>query len=66
MAKGKGGSSSDNKNDNRRNGKANKKHPGVSPGAHNGKSKDGYSLKPKLIEARKTRKAQRAAKRVAA
>lgn len=53
----------------RRNGKASKKHPGVSPGAHNGKSKGGYSLNPEAIEARQARKARRAAdraKRVAA
>ncbi len=33
------------RNTERRNGKAPKKNPGVSPSAHNGKSEGGYSLK---------------------
>lgn len=70
MAKGKTSSGhKGDKNPNRRNGKANKKHPGVAPKAHNGKSKGGYSLKPELVKARAERKARRAAehaKRVAA
>lgn len=50
-AKGKGG---DDKNSERRCGKASKKHPGVSPKAHNGKTVDGYS--PAAIERRKQKR----------
>jgi hypothetical protein len=49
------------KNDARRCGKSNKQHPGVAPGAHNGHSIGGYSIKRWGVElatelANKTRK----------
>lgn len=49
--------------------KAKSKGQNVAPGTFNGKSKDGYSLKPELVEARAKRKAAAAtkhAKKVAA
>jgi hypothetical protein len=58
-------SSKGEKNDDRRCRKAWKKIKGVSPKAHNGKSADGYSLKPELILARAVRKETSAAKRSA-
>ncbi|HET6914902.1 MAG TPA: hypothetical protein VFH56_02315 [Acidimicrobiales bacterium] len=42
--------------------KAHPKGQNVSLKAHNGKSVDGYSVKPELVEARARRKAERAAK----
>ncbi len=40
------------RNDQRRNGKAFKKNPGVSWSAHNGKSVDGYSIKRHSLDKR--------------
>lgn len=45
MAKGKNSSSQKGDNDNRQNKKAFKTRPGVAPGAHNGHSIGGYSIK---------------------
>lgn len=53
------GASSKSRNDQRRNGKKNKQHPGVSPGAHNGKTVGGYS--PAALARRATKRKAKAA-----
>lgn len=59
MAQGK--KSSGGTNDDRHCKKSNKKHPGVAPGAHNGHSIGGYSIKKHGREAAEARASRSAA-----
>ena len=47
----KGGQSAHTTNSERKCGKGNKKNPGVAPGAHSGKTKDGYTPAKAAIRA---------------